>query len=61
MTKKLFPETIIYKIFALTLVFIRNSAQQGNFNLFFKRFLLVLRKFAFWQEDGALGYYYYSF
>ena len=24
---------------------------------FFKSFLLVLTKFAFWQEDWALGYY----
>ena len=42
----------------LTLVFMRNSALQEKFNFcFFKRFLLVLTKFSFWQGDWALGYY----
>ena len=44
--------------FSLTLVFIWNGTLREKFSLgFFKRFLLVLTKFSFWQGDWALGYH----
>ena len=42
----------------LILVFMWNSALPDNYFLFFKRFLLVLRKISFWQGDCPLFYHY---
>ena len=40
-----------------TLVLLWNSALQEKFNFYFSTvFLLVLRKFSFWEEDSAIGY-----
>ena len=44
--------TIMDKIYRQTLVFIGNSALREKLQfLFFKSFLLVFRKFSFWEED----------
>ena len=49
------PEAITYKIFKT--VFMRNFAQQEKFNFCFSRkFLLLLTKISYWQEEWALGY-----
>ena len=54
-SKKIFPETIIYKIFET------NSCKIAHYRkslvYVFKRFLLLLRKYSFLQEDWALGYH----
>ena len=49
--------SIIYKIFETNSSFHVKSRTRGKVQfLFFKRFLIVLAKFLFWQGDWALGY-----
>ena len=50
--KKLFPETMIHKIFETNFSF--HEKQRKLQFLFFRKFLLVLTKFSFWEEDEAL-------
>ena len=58
----LIKHSIFQKIFETNSSFMRNSALRKKFNFcFFKGFLLVLTKFAFWQEDWTLGYYSMNF
>ena len=45
-SKKMFPETIIYKIFGRNSSFHMKQGTTGK----------VLIKFSFWEEDWALGY-----
>ena len=41
----------------LALVFMWGSALRERFNLFFKSFLLALKKFSIWRVGWALGYH----
>ena len=54
----LFKPIIIHKIFETNSSFHVKQRTTGNvWFLFFKRFLLVLTKFSFWQEEWVLGYH----
>ena len=52
-----FEATTIHKIFETNSSFHVKQRTTGKVQfLFFSRFLLVLTKFSFWEEDWALGY-----
>ena len=48
---------LFYKVFGTNCSFhVEYSTTEKVQFLFFKSFLLVLKKFSFWKEDKALGY-----
>ena len=50
--KKLFPETIIHKIFEINFSFHVKYPPMGKVQyLFFRSSWLVLKKFSFWHDD----------
>ena len=60
--KKSFPERMIHKILETNSSFHVKQCTTGKVKfLFFKTFLLILRKLLFSQEDAALGYYFMKF
>ena len=58
--KSCFHWQLFTKYLRLTLALMQKSAEKVYF-LFFKSFLLVLKKSSLWQEDWALDYYYIKF